>query len=100
MNTERFLIPVLGLGLLLAGCGGGGSAPIGSGGAFTFSDNSNLQGATAKVEVDLNTGEAVVTPLVATSSGSGQVFLIDPTTGTKSVIRTLAPSLARKSVST
>ncbi len=76
MNTDRFLIPVLGLGLLLAGCGGGGSAPIGSGGAFTFSDNSNLQGATAKVEVDLNTGETVITPLGATSRavfGSGAI---------------------------
>lgn len=76
MNPDRFLIPVLGLGLLLAGCGGGGSAPIGSGGAFTFSDNSNLQGATAKVEVDLETGKTVITPLGATSRavfGSGAI---------------------------
>lgn len=76
MITGRFFLPLLGLGLLAGGCGGGGAAPLGSGGPTIFSDNSDLQGATAKVEVDLVTGETVITPLGATSRavfGSGAI---------------------------
>ncbi len=97
-------LPAIGLGLLMSGCGGGGGAAIGSGGAPTFSDNSNSQGATARVTVNLETGQTEITPLGATSRavfGSGAIGVssaeVFRVTGSSTSARTLRLSFKNNS---
>lgn len=93
---KHVFLPAIGLGLLMSGCGGGGGAEIGGGGAPSFTDNSDLQGATAKVTVNLETGQTEITPLGATSRavfGSGAIGVssaeVFRVTGSSTSARTL-----------
>lgn len=97
-------LPAIGLGLLMSGCGGAGGAEIGGGGVPTFSDNSNSQGATAKVTVNLETGQTEITPLGATSRavfGSGAIGVssaeVFRVTGSSTSARTLRLSFKNNS---
>lgn len=101
---KHVFLPAVGLGLLMSGCGGGGGAEIGGGGAPTFSDNSNSQGATAKVTVNLETGQTEITPLGATSRavfGSGAIGVssaeVFRVTGSSTSARTLRLSFKNNS---